>query len=958
MGKIRLLRTILCVSLVISYASSAAVTTQETIVVTRSDIEENSTPTPSASPEMTTEEPNIPIKITEMRVHSEIALRYASTAVVTTVRNPAKRSQEAVFRMLLPETAFISGFIMTLDGKSYKAYVKEKEEAKNIYNQAVSQGISAAHVSAKARDSNHFTVAVNVEPNSTAVFNLTYEELLVRRNGVYNHAINLHPGALVPKLKVTVHIKESEKITTLRVPEVKTGNEVDATDADAQNPIAAIDRGHDDREATITFKPDLQEQRRLIDIYTTKSKESASHRPYYLRSSQEDKQEGTIGQFVVQYDVDRTNTKDILVNDGYFVHFLVPGSLPPLKKHAVFVLDTSGSMMGRKIEQLGEAMQTILSKLNPGDYFSIIEFNSDVTVHNLNEADKPESDKRRNWSYTRRENTVLIPPSLVTPENINKAKVIISRMQAFGGTDIHSALSVAIDLIRKGVDWKVKPIAKENETITEQSTTLTTPAAEESRALSGDNDIKNELEPIIIFLTDGDPTEGETNTGRILSHISEKNYGEKKATIFALAFGEDADRTFLRKLSLRNEGFMRHIYEAADAALQLREFYQQVSSPLLSNVHFTYPKDQVKEGSVTRSKFRAVYEGSELVVAGRVEDNAQEIESQVTGFYNVDDGRGKKKYTISPKISVSKTKNEYMPLERLWAYLTIKQLLDEKDAGDGDDKSETSPEKRALGIALQYEFVTPLTSLVVVKPNATNAVNTEPVDSQRPEYAAYGSPLSAIRNTAGYKSHSHPHVYLAALPRSPSFASNYNYIQSPNRVLALSGYMPSAISSHHNYYPSSALSVSPMFISPHADFGSYNAEEEEEELYNYDAHISSALDSSQSVPSTTASVLHQSTTADLSWVATLCHAYTKSYNFTVNGTEVSLKLPAESDPVPRTTGGDASCEKAVGGEVGLCVYLTRCRSAKDVTMEQYEEFYCVVGDGYAGICCVEDDVDK
>lgn len=73
---------------------------------------------------------------------------------------------------------------------------------------------------------------MNVEPNTVAVFNLTYEELLVRRNGVYNHAINLHPGALVPKLTVTVHIKEAQKITALRVPEVRTGNEIDATPED------------------------------------------------------------------------------------------------------------------------------------------------------------------------------------------------------------------------------------------------------------------------------------------------------------------------------------------------------------------------------------------------------------------------------------------------------------------------------------------------------------------------------------------------------------------------------------------------------------------------------------------------------------------------------------------------------------------------------------------------------
>lgn len=69
---------------------------------------------------------------------------------------------------------------------------------------------------------------MNVEPKSTVVFNLTYEELLVRRNGVYNHAINLHPGALVPKMQVTVHIKEAGKISTVRVPEIRTGNEIDA----------------------------------------------------------------------------------------------------------------------------------------------------------------------------------------------------------------------------------------------------------------------------------------------------------------------------------------------------------------------------------------------------------------------------------------------------------------------------------------------------------------------------------------------------------------------------------------------------------------------------------------------------------------------------------------------------------------------------------------------------------
>ena len=79
-----------------------------------------------------------------------------------------------------------------------------------------------------------------MEPNSKATFNLTYEELLVRRNGVYNHAINLHPGALVPHMEVRVHIKESQKIKLLRVPELRTGNEIDATESDAREKFKYI----------------------------------------------------------------------------------------------------------------------------------------------------------------------------------------------------------------------------------------------------------------------------------------------------------------------------------------------------------------------------------------------------------------------------------------------------------------------------------------------------------------------------------------------------------------------------------------------------------------------------------------------------------------------------------------------------------------------------------------------
>ena len=54
-------------------------------------------------------------------------------------------------------------------------------------------------------------------------------------------------------------------------------------------------------------------------------------------------------------------------------------------------------------------------------------------------------------------------------------------------------------------------------------------------------------------------------------------------------------------------------------------------------------------------------------------------------------------------------------LERLWAFLTIKQALDGREATKDPAEAERLEEK-ALQLSLKYHFVTKLTSLIVVKP--------------------------------------------------------------------------------------------------------------------------------------------------------------------------------------------------------------------------------------------------
>jgi len=98
-------------------------------------------------------------------------------------------------------------------------------------------------------------------------------------------------------------------------------------------------------------------------------------------------------------------------------------------------------------------------------------------------------------------------------------------------------------------------------------------------------------ETIIIFLTDGEANVPPREPRAIIRNVKRANKGS--TSIFTLALGGSANFDFLKQLSLQNTGFARKIYEASDTALQLRDFYRQVASPLLANVTFRYESDQV-----------------------------------------------------------------------------------------------------------------------------------------------------------------------------------------------------------------------------------------------------------------------------------------------------------------------------------------------------------------------------
>ncbi|NXW28312.1 ITIH3 inhibitor, partial [Phaetusa simplex] len=364
--------------------------------------------------------------------------------------------------------------------------------------------------------------------------------------------------------------------------------------------------------------------------------------------------EGTFITNDLQNTIKKTFSEKKIVN-GYFVHFFAPTNLPKLPKNVVFVIDISGSMSGREIEQTREALLKILDDIKEDDFFNFILFGSKVHT----------------WKET------LIK---ATPENLDEARKFVRGIDTEGMTNLYGGVMRGIDMLNAAHEENLVP----------------------KRSAS-----------IIIMLTDGKPNVGISNTEDIQAHV--KKAIEGKYPLYSLGFGYGVDYSFLEKMALENKGLARRIYPDSDAALQLQGFYDEVSNPMLTDVELNYPENEISD--LTKTSFKHFYDGSEIVVAGRFIDNNQNSLTVDVRGEGANDALSYTTQQDAEQTAKAFQEQDYIfgeYIERLWAYLTIEQLLEKRIAATGEEKENLTAE--ALDLSLKYKFVTPLTSMVVTKP--------------------------------------------------------------------------------------------------------------------------------------------------------------------------------------------------------------------------------------------------
>eukprot|EP00058_Branchiostoma_floridae_P021639 XP_002607129.1 hypothetical protein BRAFLDRAFT_118666 [Branchiostoma floridae] len=249
-----------------------------------------------------------------LHVDSRVTSRFATVTVESKLANRRDRGREAVFTMQLPETAFISNFSMVISNTLYVGTVMKKGAAREAYDAAVEAGESAGHVAQESpRGREEFRISINVGAEEKVTFQLTYQEFLVRRLGIYEHVISIRPEQIIPDMRISVDLRESQGFSFLRVPDIRTSDLL--TDQSTDELSSATVSRASPEHYTVTYSPSEQEQAAMST-------------------------QGIMGDFVVQYDVIRQQQIGFIqVYGDYFVHYFAPTGLPVMPKNVIFVID-------------------------------------------------------------------------------------------------------------------------------------------------------------------------------------------------------------------------------------------------------------------------------------------------------------------------------------------------------------------------------------------------------------------------------------------------------------------------------------------------------------------------------------------------------------------------------------------------------------------------------------------
>ncbi|HEY2963350.1 MAG TPA: VIT domain-containing protein [Pyrinomonadaceae bacterium] len=550
-----------------------------------------------------------PLKHTEVK--ADISGFLSRVTVTQEFTNPFPDKIEAVYTFPLPQAAAVDDMTMLIGDRIVKGKIMRREEAQATYAAAKQMGKVASLLDQERP--NIFTQAVaNIMPGQEIRITISYVETLQYEDGVYEWSFPMVVGErYIPD---SVQPDDSSRIIPPRAS--RAGHDLSLEiNLNAGVPIQSLNS--ETHETEIERTGDNAAVVRLKDRATIPNKD-----------------------FVLKYQVAGNVIDDALLahrtdRGGFFTLILQPpqrvSAADVMPKELVFVLDSSGSMSGFPFEKARETLLLALDNLYPHDTFNVITFAGETRI-------------------------LFSDPVPATPENIRKAKKLLSRVGADGGTEMMKAIKAALD----------------------------------------PSDSQQHVR-IACFMTDGQVGDDEEIIAEVQKHPN--------ARVFAMGFSDSPNRYLLDKIAEYGRGEVEYVQEQGDTSAVARRFHERVRNPLLTDLSIDWSDLPVSD--VYPKRLPDLFSAKPVIISGRYSHGGKgtiRLRGRVAG----------QEFVREVPIELPNNEPAHDVLAILWARRRIDDVMGQFTAVTPGDSKRAEHQEEVTQLGLNFRLMTQFTSFVAV----------------------------------------------------------------------------------------------------------------------------------------------------------------------------------------------------------------------------------------------------
>lgn len=576
----------------------------------------------------------------------------ANVVLKQSFSNNSQDWMEGRYQFPLPERAAVHRMVMLVGERRIVGKIKEKREAKKIYQAAKRAGKRASLVSQQRP--NMFTNKVaNIAPGETISVEIHYVETLKYDHGEFSlrFPTTFTPRYLPPfqgrqsvqasalsTLRATnedetpVSVEASQPKTMGVDPETGWLSSTEKTD-DYLDVRPAMVLSNQAAPLTLSAKIDagfpLEYIHSLYHPIARKFEEGIYHINFQQQSEPMNRDIVLRWKPALAKRINAAVFKETQNNEDYHLLMLLPNvdaaQTQRLPREVVFVIDTSGSMSGVSMRQAKAALLAGLRRLHAGDRFNIVEFDSN--------ARKLFSDSVNFDAAT-----------------MAQATAYIQRLQADGGTNIANALTLA---------------------------------------LGGEADSAYVRQ--VVFITDGSVGNEEALFNQIVRDIG-------NSRLFTVGIGSAPNSHFMRDAAEMGRGSFTHIGDINDVQAEMANLFSKLENPVLGNISLDWGGVQPE---VFPKQLPDLYLSEPLVLYVKSPENSLSGTLQARGAF------AGEQWAQSLPLHVNK---QEAGVAKQWARQKIHALMSPRNTLSAEDK------KRAVtDVALQHQLLSRYTSFVAVE---------------------------------------------------------------------------------------------------------------------------------------------------------------------------------------------------------------------------------------------------